>query len=105
MSSSWALKMLFQLQVILMIMDNKTIPFDTTQDSAVKQFDVLQRMDINARAAMTFELSDNLRSILEAGIHLRHPDYCDDDIKLSALSLTVDKRLFNQAFPDCRVSA
>ena len=97
--------MLSQLQVILMIMDNKTIPSDTAQDSAVKQFDVLKKIDINARAAMTFELSDNLRSILEAGIHLRHPNYCDDDIKLSALSLTVDKKLFKQAFPDCRVTA
>lgn len=85
--------------------DNKTIPSDTVRDSAVKQFNILQKMDVNARAAMTFELSDNLRSILEAGIHHRHPDYCDDDIKISVLSLTVDKNLFNQAFPDCRISA
>ena len=97
--------MLSQLRVNLMIMGNKTIPSDTALDSVVKQFDVLQKMDVNARAAMTFELSDNLRSILEAGIHQRHPDYCDDDIKLSALSLTVDKNLFNQAFPECRVTA
>ena len=85
--------------------DNKSIPSDTVQDSAVKQFNILQKMDVNARAAMTFELSNNLRSILEAGIHQRHPDYCDDDIKLSALSLTVDKKLFDQAFPDFRVTA
>ena len=85
--------------------DNRSIPFDTARDAAVKQFDILRKMDIEARAAMTFELSDNLRSILEAGIHLRHPNYCDDDIKLSALSLTVDKKLFKQAFPDCRVTA
>ncbi len=78
---------------------------DTAKDSAVKQFDVLQKMDVSARAAMTFELSDNLRSILEAGIHQRHPDYCDDDIKISAMSLTVDKNLFNQAFPNCKVIA
>lgn len=88
-----------------MIRDNKTIPSDTTQDAAVKQFDILKKMDINARAAMTFELSDNLRSIIEAGIRLRHPNYCDDDIKISALSLTVDKKIFNQAFPDCKVTA
>ena len=97
--------MLSQLQITLTIMDNKTIPSDTAQDSAVKQFDVLQKMDLGARAAMTFELSDNLRSIVEAGIHQRHPDYCDDDIKLSALSLMLDKNLFDQAFPDCKVTA
>ena len=88
-----------------MIMDKKTIASDTVQDSAVKQFNVLQKMDVKTRAAMTFELSDNLRSIVEAGIHQRHPNYCDEEIKLSALSLTVDKNLFNQAFPDCRVTA
>ena len=88
-----------------MITDNKTISSDTLQDSAVKQFDVLRRMDINARAAMTFELSDNLRSIVESGIRQRHPDYSDEDIKLSVLRLTIDKKLFDQAFPDCKVSA
>jgi hypothetical protein len=86
-------------------MDNKTMTSDTAKDSAVKQFDVLQKMDVSTRAAMTFELSDNLRSILEAGIHQRHPDYCDDDIKISAMRLTVDKNLFNQAFPNCKVIA
>ena len=96
--------MLSQLQVILMKTNNKTMPSDTMRDSAVKQFDVLRKMDVSVRAAMTFELSDNLRSILEAGIHQRHPNYCDDDIKMSALSLTIDKNLFNQAFPDCRVT-
>ena len=88
-----------------MITDNKKISSDTLQDSAVKQFDTLQRMDINARAAMTFELSDNLRSIVESGIRQRHPDYSDEDIKLSVLRLTIDKKLFDQAFPDCKVSA
>ena len=77
---------------------------DTAKDSAVKQFDVLQKIDVSTRAAMTFELSDNLPSILEAGIHQRHPDYCGDDIKISAISLTVDKNLFNQAFPNCKVT-
>ena len=99
------MKTLSRLQVIPMKTNNKTIPSDTAQDSAVKQFDILQKMDINARAAMTFELSNNLRSILEAGIHQRHPTYCDDEIKISALSLTVDKKLFSQAFPDCRFPA
>jgi hypothetical protein len=80
--------------------DNKSIPSDTLQGSAVKQFKVLQKMDINTRAAMTFELSDNLRLILEDGIRQRHPDYCDNDIKMSVLSLTIEKNLFNQAFPE-----
>ena len=88
-----------------MKMDNRSIPFDTARDAAVKQFDILRKMDIEARAAMTFELSDNLRSILAAGIHQRHPDYNDDEIKMAVLRLTIDRKLFDQAFPDCKVRA
>ena len=84
---------------------NRSIPFDTARDAAVKQFDILRKMDIEARAAMTFELSDNLRSILASGIRQRHPDYSDDEIKMAVLRLTIDRKLFDQAFPDCRVTA
>lgn len=83
--------------------DNRSIPFDTTRDSAVKQFDILRKMDIEGRAAMTFELSDNLRSILASGIRQRHPDYNDDQIKMAVMRLTIDKKLFDEAFPDCKV--
>ena len=86
-----------------MKMDNKSIPFDTARDAAVKQLDILRKMDIEGRAAMTFELSDNLRSILAAGIVQRHPDYSDDEIKMAVMRLTIDKKLFDQAFPDCKV--
>ena len=85
--------------------DNKTIPSDTVLDSAVKQFSILKKMDVDTRAAMTFELSDNLRSLLEAGILHRHPNYIDEEVKIAALSLTLDKNLFNQAFPDCWIKA
>ena len=72
-----------------MKMDNRSIPFDTARDAAVKQFDILRKMDIEARAAMTFELSDNLRSILASGIRQRHPDYNDDQIKMAVMRLTI----------------
>jgi hypothetical protein len=76
----------------------KLIPHDTQVNSAIRQFDVLKNMDTNARAEMTFQLSDNLRSIVEAGIHQRHPGYNLDEIKQAALSLVVDRNLLSQAF-------
>ena len=88
-----------------MKMDSHILPNDTKLDSAVRMFDVLQKMDINARAEMTFQLSDNLRSIVESGIHQRHPDYTQDEIKQAALSLAIDRALFDQAFPEHEVSA
>ena len=86
-------------------MKNSSIPFDTQREAAIKQYEILRKMDISARAEMTFQLSDNLRSILESGIRLRHPEYNQDEVKLAALRLTIDEELFNQAFPDCEISA
>ena len=81
------------------------LPKDTHEVSAMRQFDVLRKMDISGRAEMTFQLSDNLRSIVEAGIHQRHPDYDQETVNQAALSLVVDKKLLNQAFAGREVSA
>ena len=81
------------------------LPFDTKEDSAIRQFEILQKMDIDARARMTFQLSDNLKSITESGIHDRHPNYTQEQIKQASLSLIIDKGILGQAFPDCEVSA
>ena len=81
------------------------LPRDTHDNSAIRQFEVLRKMDTNARAEMTFQLSDNLRSIIEAGIHQRHPDYNPEQIKQAALSLVVDKDTLSKAFPGHEVSA
>ena len=80
------------------------LPRDTQADSARRQFDVLKNMDISARAEMTFQLSDNLRSIVEAGIRQRHPDYTADEVTQAVLSLVVDKDILIQAFGGREVS-
>ncbi len=80
------------------------LPCDTQKDSAMKQLDALKKMDINARAEMTFQLSDNLREITEAGIRQRHPDYSPDQITQAALNLVMDKDIVSQAFGGREVS-
>jgi hypothetical protein len=80
------------------------LPNDTKLASVIKQFSILRKMDTNKRAEMTFQLGNNLRSIVESGIRQRHPGYSDEQIKLAALKLTIDKDLFNRAFPGCKVS-
>ena len=81
------------------------LPFDTEKDLAIRQFEVLQKMGIDARARMTFQLSDNIKSITESGIHDRHPNYTQEQIKQALLSLVVDKGILGQAFPGGEVSA
>jgi len=77
-----------------------TIPPDTTPDAAIKQLEILQRLDINARAGMTFQLSDNLRRTVEAGVRQRHPDWGQEEVKRAVLRLTIGERLFRQVFGD-----
>ncbi len=80
------------------------LPYDTQEKSAMRQFDVLKKMDISARAEMTFQLSDNLRAIVEAGIRQRHPDYTPDQITQAALNLVMDKDIVSQAFGGRKLS-
>ncbi|MCD6394176.1 MAG: hypothetical protein J7M40_11785 [Planctomycetes bacterium] len=82
-----------------------SIPLDTMADSLAMHIEALRKMDISARAQMMFELSDNLRSIVESGIRQRHPDYSAEEVQRAALGLTIDRALFNDAFGRGEVGA
>lgn len=74
------------------------IPPDTATSAVAVQSEVLRKLDINARAHMTFQLSDNLRQTVEAGLRHRHPDWDRQKIKRELLRLTIGEDLFQQAF-------
>ena len=76
------------------------IPLDTTIDAARKQFEILRRLGPEVRAKMTFELSDNLHSLVEAGVRLRHPDFDEQRVQQEVLRLMVGEALFRQIYPD-----
>jgi hypothetical protein len=76
------------------------IPADTSIEAAVKQIEVLRRMDISARAAMTFQLSDNLRQIVEDGVRLRLGDCDEQKIRQEVIHLMIGDALFKQIYPD-----
>ena len=77
-----------------------TIPTDTTVEAMVEQFEVLRQMTTQQRAAITFELIENLHRIVEDGVRYRHPDYDDDKVKLAAFRLRLGDKLFRQVFGD-----
>ncbi len=72
------------------------IPADTTIDALRKQFEILERIGIEGRAEMTFELSDNLRQITEAGIRLRNPEYDDNAVRREVLRITLGDELYHK---------
>lgn len=61
---------------------------------------VLRDIGFEGRVRMTFELNDNLRSISEAGVRHRHPDYDDRQVRLAATKLAIGADLFNLVYPN-----
>ena len=80
------------------------IPRDTTRDAFLRQLEVLRRMGIEGRAAMTFELSDNLRSLVKEGVRHRHPDWDEARVKEEFLRIVLGDSLYNEAYGERRSS-
>lgn len=76
----------------------EAIPKDTTSKARARQLEVLRRLDMNARAAMTFELSDNLRQIVWDGVRHRHRDWDETRVKREVMRIVLGDRLFNEVF-------
>ncbi len=77
-----------------------TIPSDTTLDAARKEFEILRNLGPEVRAKMAFELSDNLRDLVEAGVRYRHPDFNEDNVNREVLRLMVGDELYKQMSRD-----
>jgi len=76
------------------------IPADTTVDAARKQFEILRRLGPEVRLKMAFELSDNLRSLVEAGVRLRHPDFDEQRVQQEVLRLMIGDELFQEVIKE-----
>ena len=58
-----------------------SIPRDTSSEAMAKQDEILRGLGPAGRAAMAFELSDNLRTMVEAGVRSRHPDWEESEVR------------------------
>jgi hypothetical protein len=76
--------------------DVESIPRDTSRDAFLKQIEVLRRLGISGRAALTFELSDSVRQIVRDGVRLRHPDWDEARVKQEVLRIVLGDRLYNE---------
>jgi hypothetical protein len=61
------------------------IPKDTTVEALRKQFEILERIGIEGRAEMTFQLSDKARQELIADIKKQHPGFAEQQVKLEII--------------------
>lgn len=71
---------------------------DTTVEALAVQLRILRRLGPTGRLAMTFELSDNLRSLVAAGVRHRHPDWDEQTVEREVIRLMLGDALFRQAY-------
>jgi hypothetical protein len=69
---------------------------DTTPDAHRKQIEILRRMPPQRRALKSFEISDNVRQNVMAGIARMHPDFSDAQIANELLRRMVGDELFQR---------
>ncbi len=81
------------------------LPNDTTIEAARVQFSILRQKGISGRAAMTFQLCNNLLKITEAGIRYRHPDYDAKKVRAARLRLTLGDTLSRKVLPHIEIKA
>jgi hypothetical protein len=60
---------------------------------------ILRNIGFDGRVCMTFELNNSLRSISEAGVRHRHPEYDERRVQLAAIKLAIGADLFKLVYP------
>lgn len=72
-------------------------PFDdTTPEARAVQYRVLREIGMAGRMAMTFELSDNMRAMVEAGMRHRHPNWDQQAVEREVLHLMIGDELYRE---------
>lgn len=71
---------------------------DTTAEAQAVQDRVLRSIGMAGRMAMTFELSDNMRAMVEAGVRHRHPQWSQQTVEREVLRLMIGDDLFREVF-------
>lgn len=80
-------------------MRNRALPADTTIEAMRAQMAVWQRLGPEGRQRRVVELSNTVRQLARDGIRQRHPEYTDDDVRLTEIRLRLGDDLFRRVYP------
>ena len=81
-------------------MKRDMISADTSLEAGRVQVSVLRKLGIKGRAELTFQLNEQLRAIVAAGVRARHPEYDEKTVRLAVIRLRLGEELFREAFGD-----
>ena len=74
---------------------------DTTIEADAVQVRVLRKIGIEGRARMTFQLSNNMRRTVEAGVRYRNPEYDDRQVQREVMRLMIGDKLYRLILSEC----
>lgn len=72
---------------------------DTTTQSQERHDELFRAMTCDQRVAMAVEMSETVRQVARDGIRMRHPNYTDQEVRLTGIRLLLGDDLFAAAFP------
>jgi hypothetical protein len=76
---------------------------DTDREASAVYYRAMRAMTPQQRVCRALELSDQMRSVLAAGIRHRHPEYDDRLVRLATVRLLIGESLFRQVHPGVEV--
>lgn len=73
---------------------------DTSPEALRQSTEALRRMSRPQRLQMAFEFSDWLRTVTEAGVRRRHPEYDNEQVHRAVMRLWLGEEQFREVFPN-----
>jgi hypothetical protein len=79
-----------------------TRPLDTSPEAERVQIEIFRKMTPARRLQLAVELTQTSRNLLAIGVHRRHPDYNQEQVRLAVIRLTIPEKLFLAAYPHAK---
>ncbi len=76
---------------------------DTTAEAAWVQMQVYRRMSGEQRLLQALEMSDAMRAITADGVRRQHPEFDEDQVRLTVIRRFLGDDLFRKAFPNAKI--
>lgn len=73
--------------------------FDTSPDAETVRLEVLRRLTPEQRAELTVSMSDEAFEVARRGIHGRHPEFDNEDLRLAMLRLLHGDEVVKRIYP------
>jgi hypothetical protein len=76
----------------------RSIPADTTPEAFRVLVHAYRAMPAGRRLEMALQMSDDIMAVAAAGVRRRHPEYTDEQARLSLIRMRLGERLFREVY-------